>query len=121
MAGACGGASHSSSDFVIAESGRWFRCPGQDAVDLSRRRSLRLLLQALAHHWQQGGGRALDIAEIAAIGWPGEAIMPDAATERVYTAVATLRRLGLQNALVRRDDGYLLDPLVSFRVEPEAG
>jgi tetratricopeptide (TPR) repeat protein len=107
------------TSIVIADSGRWFRHPGGQSVDLSRRRSLRLVLQALAQHRLQAAGGALDIAEIAAIGWPGETILPDAATERVYTVVATLRRLGLRNALMRRDDGYLLDPLVPVLIAPE--
>ena len=40
--------------------------------------------------------------------------MPEAGTERVYTAVATLRRLGLRKLLLQRDDGYLLDPEVEL-------
>jgi hypothetical protein len=33
---------------------------------------------------------------------------------RVYTAVRRLRALGLGDALVTRDDGYLLSPDVAF-------
>ena len=28
----------------------------------------------------------------------------------MYTAIATLRRMGLRDVLIRRDDGYLLSP-----------
>jgi hypothetical protein len=33
-----------------------------------------------------------------------------AASRSVYTAVATLRRMGLKPYLLRVDEGYLLDP-----------
>ena len=31
---------------------------------------------------------------------------------RVHQAIATLRKLGLRSALLRKQDGYLLDPSV---------
>ena len=38
-------------------------------------------------------------------------------TGRVHVAIATLRRLGLSKVLIRREEGYLLDPaVVSTRV-----
>jgi hypothetical protein len=36
---------------------------------------------------------------------------PESGAERVYTAVRTLRRLGLGRVLLSRDGGYLLDPM----------
>ncbi len=45
-----------------------------------------------------------------AAGWPGEKISYASATARVYNAVARLRKVGLADALVTRDDGYLLRP-----------
>ena len=36
--------------------------------------------------------------------------MTDLVADRVYTAIGTLRRLGLGRVLVRRDGGYALDP-----------
>ncbi|MDB4932591.1 MAG: Signal transduction response regulator, partial [Myxococcaceae bacterium] len=44
--------------------------------------------------------------------WPGERVLPEAGAERVYTAVRTLRTMGLRGLLVRRDGGYALDPAV---------
>ena len=49
-------------------------------------------------------------------GWPGERMHPEAASNRVYVAITTLRKLGLKPVLVRRDDGYLLDPEVTVRL-----
>jgi DNA-binding SARP family transcriptional activator len=37
---------------------------------------------------------------------------PDAARQRLRTAIWTLRKLGLEPLLLTRDDGYLLDPAV---------
>ena len=54
------------------------------------------------------------IAELLAAGWPGEIVLHEAGRNRVYTAVKTLRQLGLGNALVRYDDGYLIDPIVNI-------
>jgi hypothetical protein len=58
-------------------------------------------------------GTPLDVAALVQAGWPGERVLHDAGTSRVYTAIAQLRREGLRDILLRRDDGYLLDPTVA--------
>ena len=45
---------------------------------------------------------------VLAAGWPGEVVLPDAASNRVYVAMATLRKLGLAPILHTSDDGYRL-------------
>jgi predicted ATPase len=100
---------------AIGAEGRWFELPGGDRVDLSKRRALRLILAALAT-----ADRALDLDELLAAGWPGENVVPEAGQARVYTAVATLRRMGLRELLLRRDDGYLLDPSIAIDLRPDA-
>jgi len=52
-------------------------------------------------------------------GWPGERVHPEAGADRVYMALSTLRKLGLREVLVSRDDGYLLDPRVPVTRGPE--
>jgi predicted ATPase/Tfp pilus assembly protein PilF len=87
---------------IIGEDARWFRIGEGERVDLSKRRAPRLILKKLAE------GRVLTLDEVIAAGWPGERIQPDAAAARAYTAIKTLRELGLGDHLERRDDGYLL-------------
>ena len=60
-------------------------------------------------------GRALDVDALFAAGWPGEKAHPDSSTSRVYVAISTLRKAGLKDVLLRRDDGYLFDPDVALR------
>jgi tetratricopeptide (TPR) repeat protein len=95
----------------VGPEARWFSVSGDASVDLSRRRSLRLMLLALASS-RSRGKPALSLDELFAAGWPDERIGRDAAIRRVYTGIGMLRDLGLREVLKRRDDGYLLDPEV---------
>ncbi len=65
-------------------------------------------------------GQALSLDALFEAGWPGENIVQSAAHRRVYTAIGTLRDLGLRDVLIRRDDGYLLatDVRLTFPAEP---
>jgi len=45
----------------------------------------------------------------------GRKVQTEAGLQRVYTAVWTLRKMGLGAVLVSRADGYLLDPAVALR------
>jgi hypothetical protein len=42
-------------------------------------------------------------------------VRAEAGFARVRNALATLRKMGLRDVLVTRDDGYLLDPAVAVR------
>ncbi len=86
-------------------------------MDIATRGPLRRIVAALAEARDRPEDRALDVDELLERGWPGERVMPDAAKNRVYVAVATLRKLGLKDVLIRRDDGYLFDPEVPIRVK----
>jgi predicted ATPase/predicted negative regulator of RcsB-dependent stress response len=99
---------------AIARDGRAFRAPAGEWVDLGRRRSLRLLIDALARARLESPGRGLDLEGLRAIGWPGERMLPEAAANRVYVALASLRKMGLRQVLISRDDGYLFDPTVEL-------
>ncbi len=115
----------SSSDpkraLVVGPRGLWFRPPRtKESVHLHRRRALQHILHDLALHREQAPGEALAIPRLVAAGWPGERVLAEAGTERVYTAVATLRRLGLKGVLLQRDDGYLLDASVPLLRSPSS-
>ncbi|HTJ80312.1 MAG TPA: hypothetical protein VL400_01280 [Polyangiaceae bacterium] len=93
----------------VAEDGTWFETPA-GRVDVQRRGAVRRILVALAERRVSAPSRSLGVDELFEIGWPGERIPYESQVRRVYTAIWTLRTLGLEEALRTRDDGYLLDP-----------
>ncbi len=97
-----------SSELVVEGGGRWFRPPGGEVVNIKRRRPLQRLLQRLVEQREAAPGEPLGTGALIAAGWPGERVLPKAGATRVYTAIATLRRLGLRELLVRTRGGYLL-------------
>ncbi|MFO0618804.1 MAG: NACHT domain-containing protein [Polyangiaceae bacterium] len=94
------------------KDGLWFALGDGPHVDLGRRGALRRILLALADAHARGRGETLDVASLTSSGWPNERILVEAASTRVRVAIATLRKLGLRDVLLTRDDGYLLDPEV---------
>jgi hypothetical protein len=98
---------------TLSESARTLTV-GDLPIDLSRRRPLWLLVEALAEARLASPGKALDRDALLEHAWPGERIHPEAALNRLYVAIATLRRLGIRDVLVSRDAGYMLDPGVAL-------
>jgi len=86
-------------------------------VELGRRRSLRLIVAALIEARLQYPGDGLPWHKLMEIGWPGEKMSADAAQKRVYTAIWTLRKAGLDPILTTTQDGYLIDPAVGIARE----
>lgn len=80
----------------------------------SARRILTALLEQRA-----ANGPALGVTALGRAGWPGEAARPDAVANRVYVALAFLRKQGLRGWLSREADGYRL--VAQLRVVPAAG
>ncbi len=98
---------------VVGADARWisFRTT---RLDLARKNAQRWIVLALAQHRLARAGEGLGWQELAAAGWPGEKMRTDAALKRVYTAVWTLRKAGLEPVLLTQGDGYLFDPAVSL-------
>lgn len=96
----------SADGFVVA---------GHPAVSLARRAPLRRLLGALVEARDARPGVVVSLAELVRAGWGDERILPHSATQRVRVAIAELRALGLREALLSRDGGYLLDPRLPLR------
>ncbi|CAN5924163.1 hypothetical protein BH11MYX4_BH11MYX4_63350 [soil metagenome] len=90
----------------------WFRVGSGPRVDLRRRRAPRLVLRALAEERVRSPGVPVSMLRLLEIGWPGEKMLLQARLSRLYVTVRSLRELGLRSALLRQDDGYLLDPAV---------
>lgn len=93
----------------LSRDGRTLELSGRP-VDFSRRGPLRRVLLALVEARLDEPGRALSAVEVQAAGWPGEKMYPESGAARVYMAVRRLRELGLEAALLTRDEGYALDP-----------
>ncbi len=90
---------------VVGNDGAWFRELGGGRVGLERRRSLALLLDRLARERLDRPAATLDAAALFAAAWPGEKAIASAAAHRVRVAVATLRKLGLRDAIVTQEGG----------------
>jgi DNA-binding NtrC family response regulator len=92
----------------IAPEGLSFCLPPAPIVSLSRRGPLRRVLLRLAEAHERQRGSAITADDLLAAGWPGEKPIGQSAEGRVRTAIWMLRRMGLHDLLVTRDDGYLL-------------
>jgi hypothetical protein len=97
---------------LVCPEGLWFRSPGGPVVSIERWRPLQRLLLRLAEEREVSPGVPLTVEALVEAGWPGERMIARAGATRVYTAIASLRRLGLRNVLLRVDGGYLLVPAI---------
>jgi hypothetical protein len=75
------------------------------------------VLVALAEAQTLRAGAALTVDDLLTAGWPGERPLPEAANNRVWVTISTLRKLGLGEVLQRWDGGYRLDPAVPCHFE----
>ena len=96
--------------WVIAASGRWFVNADGDKHNLERRKILARLLQALVVARRDQPGARLTVADLLAAAWPEDRFVGTAGANRVYVALATLRKLGLRDIVVRTDGGYMIAP-----------
>ena len=100
--------------WMVGPEARTVRPPERDPIDLARHGSLRRVLAALVDARLSAPGQALSADALLEAGWPGEKVRYDSGMLRVYTAVRRLRRLGFEEVLLTRDDGYLLRADVPF-------
>jgi predicted ATPase len=105
-------ASPEAGDVEFEPEALWFRVGSGPRVDLRRRRALRLVLRALVEERSTAPGTPVPMQRLLEIGWPGERMLLQAGLSRLYVTIRSLRELGLRTALLRQDDGYLLDPAV---------
>ncbi len=124
--GRAGGEAAPERALLLAPQGRWMRCPGGAWQDLRRRGPARRLLIELALRQREAPGAGVSLDELREAAWPGERMAPASAANRIYVALHQLRGLGLQDRVIRTQDGYLLDPTLPVyhvAIEPveEAG
>jgi len=103
------------SGLRFARDAAWFERAGE-RVDLRRRRAMRRVLAALIAQRVEAPDEPLDTPALVAAGWPGERMREDSGAARVYTAIRTLRRMGLDGVLVRARGGYLLQARIPVDV-----
>lgn len=95
---------------ILGSGARWFRDTEGHWRDFRRRRPLRRLLLALIERRLVAPGDGLAMEQLLQAAWPDETIQPASAANRLYVALATLRKQGLKRLLLTEEEGYLLDP-----------
>ena len=81
---------------------------------------LRRLLLRLAHQRVQAPGEPVPREALVGAGWPGDRASPESALNRLYVALARMRKAGFEGILRFERGGYLLDPDLPIRiVDPE--
>lgn len=99
----------------IGPEGAWLEAADGKRVDLRRRTSLRRVLVALAEQRLNAPEFGSTCEELFAAAWPGQEIQRGSANARVYTAIWTLRSLGLPIVLTGKGEGYAIDPEVPLQ------
>lgn len=98
----------------VGASGRWFRAPGGERVELEHRRALPAILAALARARLDAPDVPVTPSRLIEAGWPGERILDRAAAIRLRVAINSLRKAGLRDFLITRGGAYLISPDVPF-------
>ena len=107
-AAAWAAASSDAGALVVDDDYRGFVLKGR-AVTLVRSGRLRNIFRALVEKAERAPGALLKSDEVLAAGWPGEKMKTESGALRVYTGIRRLRKGGLGDVLVTREDGYVLD------------
>ena len=107
--------SRAPQTWVVAASGQWFRA-GATKHSLARRKTLARLLSVMVEAWRDQRGTRLSVADLLVATWPEQRFEGSAGSNRVYVALAALRKLGLRDIVVRTDGGYMIDPNAQVQI-----
>jgi hypothetical protein len=91
----------------VSRDGTWIEAPDQARAALAHRPALRHIVAALA---ALPRGEWLELEALWSAGWPGERVSAESQRNRVHVALNTLRKLGLQEALLCEAGRWALDP-----------
>jgi hypothetical protein len=107
--------------WTITPDGRTVTRPDGATVDLSKRRTLRRLLVALARRRIEGDGQPVKHDDLIDAAWPGDRCRRASALNRLAFSICELRRLGLREILERTPGAYYLtlEATVSWTVPPQ--
>jgi hypothetical protein len=107
----------SNLELVVDEEVTRVRVGSTPSLPIGSRRALRRILSALIEQHRRRPGEAIAVSELVEAGWPGESLIFEAAANRVYVALSSLRKLGLGGVIERCDGGWRLTPSTVVRVE----
>lgn len=96
----------------VDQQGACYQVNEEGVIDLSRRASLRQILNGLidCHLGQEVD--AMSLEDVFALGWPNENISFESMKARVYNTISRLRALGLGTCIVHDGRGYSIAPHV---------
>ena len=86
---------------LVDRQGQWFQLPPEEKV-LIKGANARVLACLIAHH----GASPCDVDTLFKAGWPDEKAKPSTAQNRVYVALATLRKAGLREHIQKEARGW---------------
>jgi hypothetical protein len=108
-----------SSTLVLGFELRWIA--GVDGVQHALGHALSGIVTALVDRHGEAPDASLSLQDLLEAGWPGERLVAEAGANRVYVALAQLRRMGLRDVIERSKRGYRLAPRTVVRlVAPSA-
>ncbi len=96
-------------------AGEAFLTPGGVKVQLPERSPMRRILDHLVLRRESSPGESVAIETLIEAGWPGEKMGTDAALNRAYVALSSLRKKGLRDAIVSVGGGYAISQAVVVR------
>lgn len=104
------------SGLVVGLEASWVA--GPDGVRQPLGSALRGIVMALLARHRHAPGSVMTTGELIAAGWPGERPVRGSGANRVYVAVARLRRTVLGDVLERSEGGYRIAPDADVRLAP---
>ncbi len=111
------GAPRSGPKLVVRREARELTLPDGELLDFTRRGPLRRMVLALATAAAQSPGECLRPEDLIDAAYPDEVMTEDSGKMRIYTSIRRLRKMGLGEYLMTRDDGYLFDPSLAVELE----
>lgn len=111
------------ADYVLEvhSNCHWYCVDEGESVDLSNRKSTRLILKSILQTHLDDPEAALDVEALIEAGWPDEYMTFDSGRSRVYAAIKFLRDNGLSEIIETTDDGYRIAPNVDVQIAPTTG
>lgn len=104
---------------TVHREGHWFRIEGGAPTSLMSRQPLRRIVRSIVGSHLEAGEPGRGVEELIEAGWPDAVVTKDSGSNRVYTAIRTLRDMGLEEYLVTGDQGYRFAASIAVRCTDE--
>jgi predicted ATPase len=112
---AAAGGSRPQPTFYVGPQLRWVKVPYGAHIDLGRRPVLRRLVTVLLEARLQRPGQPVSSRQLIARIWPEDRSAHGVLENRLWVALSSARKLGLDGLLQRGRGGYFFDPAVAVR------